>query len=144
MLFRSPVATLSGHIYSREAIVQYLLTTTIKLKDERNTYDKYLKKIDKELHDDVQAKQTDDIENFEDSQKATTCTKKRPRPEENILTGYWMAEHQPEHTGRPLHPPPTRPTSPSSGNPLRRKDLIPLIIKRKDDKVISRISPCRL
>ena len=135
-----PVATCSGHIYSREAIVQYLLTTTMKLKDERITYDKYIDKKDKELYDNAQTKQADDIETFENSQKATTCTKKRPRPVENVLTGYWMAEHQPEHIGRPLHPPPTRPPSPSSGNPLRRKDLIPLIIKRRDDKVLCAIS----
>lgn len=136
----NPVATPSGHIYSREAIVEYLLTTTMGLKEARKKYDNYLEKRDKDGQDTAQKKQAEDIEAFEDSQKATTSNKKRPRPEEKEVAGYWLAEHQPEHSSQPGEPPPDRPSSPSSGNPLRLKDLQPLLIKRKDGKVVCAIS----
>ena len=137
----NPVATPSGHIYSREAIVEYLLTTTMALKEARTKYDYHLEKTEKLGQDTARKKQAEVIEAFEDSQKATTSTKKRPRTEEKKMAGYWLAEHQPEHTSQPAEPPSERPSSPSSGNPLRLKDLHPLLMKRNDDgKVVCAIS----
>jgi len=137
-----PVATPSGHIYSREAILEYLLTTTLGLKEARKEYDRHEEEIDKEEVQSVQRKQAEDIQTFEDTQKATTSSRKRALPKEVPLTGYWLAEHQPEYNNGQLRaePPPDRPPSPFSGNPLRHKDLQPLIIKRRDGKVICALS----
>lgn len=140
-----PVATPSGHIYSREAIVEYLLTKTLELKKAKENYETYLSS------QQAQQAQTEEHEKekalvvFENSQKAS---KKRVREESEkksksalARTSYWLAEYQPEHiTGTP-EPPPDRPASPNSGNPLKRKDLRSLIIKRQNnEKVLCALS----
>ena len=47
-------------------------------------------------------------------------------------TSYWLAAHAPTHEVL-IEEPPKRPSSPTSGNPLRMKDLTPITIPRAED-----------
>ena len=121
--------------------MEYLLKATLELKEAKAKYDIFVEKMRKEEQSVAKKQQAELIENFEVSQKATTSTRKRQRPEEYAITGYWMAEHQPEHSVASVDRPPDRPQSPFSGNELRLKDLQPLLIKRsKDGKVLCAVS----
>lgn len=134
-----PVVTKSGHIYSREAIVEYLLTKTVELKEARANYDKWIARHQAKLRAQQNAELKEQVEDFEDTQKAVPTSRKRAREgkEENALkrTSYWLAEFQPEWDEEVPDPPPDRPASPFSGQPLRRKDLKPIVLERSEGKV---------
>mmetsp|Transcript_28956 Transcript_28956/g.47826 ORF Transcript_28956/g.47826 Transcript_28956/m.47826 type:complete len:268 (+) Transcript_28956:102-905(+) len=141
-----PVATPSGNIYSREAIVEYLLTKTVEVKKAKENYETYLKsERAKEAKGQAQQKK-DDIEDFEDGQKVSSVAKKRTRdgdakPKSALArTSYWLAEYQPEHVVEIPEPPPDRPPSPYSGQPLKLKSLRALKLKRESDKVVCALS----
>mmetsp|Transcript_19559 Transcript_19559/g.29002 ORF Transcript_19559/g.29002 Transcript_19559/m.29002 type:complete len:274 (-) Transcript_19559:352-1173(-) len=135
-----PVATPSGHIYSREAIVEYLLTKTQELNKARDEYEQYLLSQEAKQERKQEKEKETALVVFENAQ---TASKKRvrvddddePKKKKSVLahTSYWLAEYQPEHKTELLEPPPDRPASPYSGNPLKRSQLKPLILKRSDD-----------
>lgn len=84
------------------------------------------------------------VTDFENSQKVVVSNKK-PKKDENPLTktSYWLAESQPEleeHRDSAINlleqAPPTRPLSPMTQEPLRRKDLIPLELKWNDSNQV--------
>jgi len=149
-ILHDAVATPSGHLYSREAILSYLLTKTKSLKQAKTEYDKILQqKIQKE-ESNQQLLQLESLERFEHKnqgaiQNSTQLHSQSLKTQErrNIKTesiekgrsslkrtSYWLSEHQPEYDPKSdmlkQGPPPERPNSPMSGNPLRRKDLITL------------------
>jgi nitric oxide synthase-interacting protein len=142
-----PVATPSGHVYSREAIVEYLLTKTGEVKKARDNYETYLKtEHAKEVTRDAKQKK-EDIEDFENAQKVSAVAKKRTRDDGDVKpksalarTSYWLAEYQPEHVVETPEPPPDRPPSPYSGQPLKLKSLRSLKFKRQQDKVVCALS----
>jgi nitric oxide synthase-interacting protein len=137
-----PVATPSGHVYSREAIVEYLLAKTNDIKKAKQNYQFYLNKQRTNLEREEKNAQSLAIVEFEGKQKAAPA-KKREREEENPLArvSYWLADFQPEHKETVPEPPPDRPSSPYSGEPLRLKDLQPLSFERSSDgKVLCAIS----
>jgi nitric oxide synthase-interacting protein len=117
--------------------VQYLLQKTSELKKARANYNAYLEKLRSQKQQEADKKQQEKVQAFEDTQKATASSKKRSRedePEKNALSvSYWLADFQPEHEGSVPDPPPERPPSPHSGQPLRLKDLRSLSIKRSSD-----------
>jgi len=146
-----PVATPSGHIYCREAILHYLLTKTVELKASRTEYETYQNNQEQKTAQKELAQKEDALVVFENSQKASSSSnnnmKKRKSREDDdddnndeskkssgksvlARTSYWLAEYQPEHTDRIPEAPPERPSSPYSGNPLRRKELKSLLLKR--------------
>lgn len=128
-----PVATPSGHVYSREAIVEYLVAKTNDIKKAKANYQTYLDKQQASLEQESANAKSQEIVAFEGKQKAAQ-TKKRPQQENALArTSYWLADFQPEHTEQSLKPPPDRPTSPYSGQPLRLKDLQPLHLERSED-----------
>lgn len=131
----NPVATPSGHIYSQEAIVEYLLTKTQELKGKKQTYLTHVESLARQQQDHQQKETENDIQTFEKTQRATqagTATSEKEESKSDILkkTSYWLPVVQPKHNERPPSPPPDRPASPNSGQPLRRKDLIPLKLER--------------
>ena len=131
-----PVATPSGHVYSREAIVEYLMSKTKEIKQAKQNYQAYLDKQQSNLDEEIKETQSQAIVAFEGKQKATNvASKKRQAPSSNPLasTSYWLSEFQPEHTEQVPEPPPDRPSSPFSGEPLRLKDLHPLTFERSSD-----------
>ena len=147
----------SGHIYSREAIVSYLLSQTQKLKEQSRAYEARIQAQQSKANDkDIQSQQ-DAKDTFLQSQSggpqlsthlhSTQRIKAKAKeisiPQSSKIgqdslkrTSYWLSEAQPQYdeeasigpSSRP--PPPTRPSSPMSGRPLRRKDLIPITLVR--------------
>ena len=137
-----PVATPSGHVYSREAIVDYLWTKTVEVRQAQEKYEAYLKSERSKEKSEVDEQKREALQDFEDSQKVSSKKRAREPAAPNALasTSYWLAEFQPEHTSKNLDPPPDRPPSPCSGQPLRRKDLKDLILKREQGKVVCALS----
>lgn len=153
-----PVATPSGYIYERHAILEYLLHQTQQLKQAQQRYDQWVESQKAEQVQAEQRKRRLEIEKFEEAQKI--IPKKQKVEEENPLkrSSFWLADFQPNATDKKkkesadsaatgaidepgMEPPPKRPQSPMSQKPLRRKDLIPLEIQRnKDEQVICAIS----
>jgi nitric oxide synthase-interacting protein len=144
-----PVATPSGHLYSREAILSYLLSQTVHIRqaNEKLQNQKGISlKGESEEDEEESNKKKHALLLLEDAQSVSNKrarTKVKESLKDNALarTSYWLAEFQPEH--KPSSEPaiPDRPLSPSSGNPLRRKDLRDLILKRDDQ---SRAVVCAL
>jgi nitric oxide synthase-interacting protein len=137
-----PVATHSGYIYERSAILEYLLTQTKALKQEQQKYDQWLELQQTEVQDDQDTKRKADIAQFEASQKVVAVKKRKVDVNPLKRTSFWLSEFQPETDGKTqMEPPPKRPASPMSQQPLRRKDLIELDLRRNsDDHVICAIS----
>ena len=165
-----PVATPSGYIYDRPAILEYLLHQTQELKKAQQLYDQWVQ--DRTRHQSAQQelKRKEQVEKFEDLQKVVTTTKKRKLQEKQedkanplARSSFWLADFQPERakneflldkdndnnnnnnsknpTIHTREPPPQRPSSPMSQTPLRRKDLVSLDLKRNSDgQVICAIS----
>ncbi|KAL3897521.1 MAG: hypothetical protein SGARI_006898, partial [Bacillariaceae sp.] len=158
------VATPSGFIYERPAILEYLLTKTQELKKQQHEFERY-----EQLQDDAHANKDDrkrkaDIEKFENAQKVVAAKKQKTQANPLQRTSYWLAESQPQAVNVPVRKsgngdddadkistalvlaptkkaPPKRPPSPNSNMPLRRKDLIPLHLKRNsDDQVVCAVS----
>ena len=144
----------SGHIYSREAIVTYLLTKTKEYKDACLKYEAACAIEEEERQAEEEKEKLKDIERFHQmnasaarssteahasefsstlKRKVSTETKEEGR---KVLqrTSYWLSEFQPKHKKDHSHvEPPERPTSPMSGCPLKLKDLIPLELCRNND-----------
>lgn len=135
---QQPVATPSGYIYERSAMLEYLLTKTQELKKQQQVYEDQLAKQRKSQESEQEKKRKSNVEAFENSQKVTSA--KKQKTETNVLkrTSYWLADMQPikeeDIATAKLTPPPKRPPSPNTGRPLRRKDLIELDLKRKTAK----------
>jgi len=139
---QDPVATPSGHVYSREAIVEYLLSKTNDIKKAKQNYQAFLEKQRTKQEKESTEAHSQAIVAFEEKQKATEV-KKRDRDTSNPLasTSYWLSEFQPEWKEQVPEPPPDRPSSPFSGEPLRLKDLQPLSFERSSDgKVLCAVS----
>src|SRR6056300_1611803 len=122
-----PVATPSGYIYEKAAILEYLLVKTRQLKKEKEEYEAWLKKCQTEQNEKDAKRINVQVGEFEESQKVLSG--KILKVEENPLkrTSYWLAEFQPEQAKSPnksLNSPQKRPSSPNSQKPLSKKDLI--------------------
>lgn len=140
-----PVATPSGFVYERSAILQYLLHQTQTLKQAQQRYEQWLQSKQNENVQEQERKRKLEVEKFEDSQKVVQ--KKQKTADVNPLkrSSFWLADSQPgkgDSTDElEMEPPPKRPLSPMSQQPLRRKDLISLELKRnKDDQVVCAVS----
>jgi nitric oxide synthase-interacting protein len=130
-------------VYSREAIVEYLLSKTNDIKKAKQNYQAYLDKQHAEQQKETADAHSQAIVAFEGKQKATEV-KKRERESDNPLASvsYWLSEFQPEWAKDQVPgPPPDRPLSPFSGEPLRLKDLQSLSFERSSDgKVLCAVS----
>eukprot|EP01082_Thalassiosira_pseudonana_P003860 g2820.t1 g2820 contig12:860825-862199(-) len=181
------VATNSGHIYSREAIVQYLLTKNGELKRQRAEYERQRVEVENRRHvwEEKNRKETEQKFVTKDqgamssalvvredaaaasgggvargsstsstAKTASGNTKGKEIGQQNTLqhVSYWLTTSQPIHqkgtsgNDGDFHyaaeiealptPPPDRPTSPMSGEPLKLKQLIPLhlVHEESDEK----------
>jgi len=144
-----PVATPSGHVYSREAIVDYLLTKNRELKRQRVDFEAQLneekQKKGQEASIEEQRKRNSFVRKSEGTiqkdqdQHASAFDSKigkkidmegRDTKKESLKrTSYWLSQNAPDHVKETLVAPPARPPSPMSGQPLRLKDLISLDFK---------------
>jgi len=150
-----PVVSPSGHIYSREAILQYLLNKMQEIKDQQTSYEnqqhsrerqEVLKKEEETLKDAskfvetndgvanvVKRKATDaELQNSDlELRKKKIDEKERDvKMEELKKVNYWITQFTPSSDPAEIKEPPKRPSSPFSGRPLRAKDLIPIELIR--------------
>ena len=150
-----PVVSPSGHIYSREAILQYLLNKMQEIKDQQILYEK--QKHDKERLENIKREQEElkDTSKFIDTNDGVANVVKRKATEAELQNShlesrkkkiddkerdvkleelkkvnYWITQFTPSADPAEIKEPPKRPLSPFSGRPLRAKDLIPIELKR--------------
>jgi len=154
------VATPSGHIYSREAIVQYLLTKNRELKEQKAEYDRQRLQVENRRAEWEEKQQKKSQQNFRRKDQGAMSNalvlkddgSGQETKDENSLShvSYWLASSQPgaaaaggddgfdyekELMALPS-PPPDRPPSPMSGEPLKLKQLIPLYLVHEQDEGI--------
>ena len=139
-----PVATPSGHIYERSAILEYLLTKTQELKQQQDAYDRQVAAQEAKQQEELNTAKRKEVESFEATQKVVSSKKQKVDDSVNPLakTSYWLSEFGPEGAkASDLKEPPKRPPSPNSQRPLRRKDLIPLALRfNESDQAICGVS----
>ena len=134
-----PVASPSGYIYERSAMLEYMLTKTQELKRQQQDYEAYLSQQQASIEGDEEKKRKSQVEQFESAQKVTSA--KKQKTETNVLkrTSFWLADMQPDDiddkgiSSKQRTPPPKRSPSPNTKRPLRRKDLIVLELKRSSN-----------
>jgi len=152
------VVSPSGHIYSREAILEYLLSKMKEIKEQQQQYEQQL--LDEKLQEQKQiddeklgklkefAEQQDggvyilakrksnDIDNEDYLAARKKIIANDKSKEENIeelkRVSPWLAEATPSAEPSKVKIPPKRPSSPFSGQPLRTKDLIPIDLLKED------------
>ena len=129
------LCTASGYLYANDAIIEYLLTQTKELKERRAAWERQ-----KSEHADTSAADSDKKRkaDFDASQKLLKPAAKRVRPAEQAKadlkrTSYWLADSQPDAVETKLEEPPSRPASPHSQQPLKRKDLWPVELQWNED-----------
>lgn len=139
-----PVATPSGHIYERSAILEYLLTKTQELKQQQDAYDRQVAAQEAKQQEELNTAKRKEVESFEATQKVVSSKKQKVDDSVNPLakTSYWLSEFGPEGAkASDLKEPPKRSPSPNSQRPLRRKDLIPLALRfNESDQAICGVS----
>ena len=132
----------SGYLYEDQAILQYLITQTQQIKEQiQKAATATADSKTKEEEEDKNSMKRKSA--FESSQH--WIKKKKPPPSSNTIdaaaakddlrrTSYWLAEAQPVLSESASEAPiSTRPLSPHSQQPLRRKDLWPVQLDFEGD-----------
>jgi nitric oxide synthase-interacting protein len=135
----------SGYLYSQDAILEYLLTKTQELKEQQVAYDR---QEAQEVSTKSDERDQDDQKRLADFQQTQKVVKKRKVVDvkqaaltELKRTSYWLADAQPGEVAKvKLSPPPSRPLSPITQEPLRRKDLWPVALQWQDNKLTCAVS----
>lgn len=134
------MVTPSGHLYAKQAIYEYLLTKTQDFANQTKAYE-LQQETAMAKADTTEAQKRQREEAFEESnQLAVIDSKKKAKKAEKIVgdggvlkkTSYWLPDMQPAKVDTEVKAP-ERPTSPYSGEPLRRKDLREVALIRKRD-----------
>ena len=145
----------SGRLYSREAILEYLLLKTKGIKRQQEQYDMQMTRHiadEKEKHRAMEAGQ---ITSFTEAQDVQGITKRKASEVESKASymesrkkviddtcpilkkealrkiSPWIVDFTPSAKEADIKIPPKRPSSPFSGRPLRAKDLIPVNLQRE-------------
>jgi len=151
-----PVVSPSGHIYSREAIVEYLLTKTVEIKRQAQAYTAQQDEFRREEQAKIAEADSQSKQSFVDTQEGVRQITKRKSSAIEDPQSYlksrqrliddadnetklaelrqvapWIPQFTPEAKETDLKPPPRRPPSPMTGNPLRSKDLVPINLERE-------------
>jgi nitric oxide synthase-interacting protein len=151
------VVSPSGHMYSREAILEYLLKKTKELKHLQHQYElQSAKRREEELQrlkDDksrmaaqfaesqdvtgIAKRKASEIEQersyMESRKKKIDDTDAAVKKEELKRISPWVVDFTPSADDAEIKEPPKRPSSPFSGRPLRAKDLIPVNLERESE-----------
>jgi nitric oxide synthase-interacting protein len=157
------VATPSGHIYSRETIVQYLLTKNRELKEQKADYERKRLQVENRRAEWEEKQQKKSQQQFRSKDQGAMSNalvvrddggEEKETKTENSLShvSYWLSSSQPNATAAANSgddfdyekeimalpsPPPDRPPSPMSGEPLKLKQLIPIHLVHEQDEGIS-------
>lgn len=160
---KDPVVTRSGHVYSREAIVSYLLAKTKEIKEEQAalearravkerlqeqeeqncTQQKYMEFLQKDQGTIQYSQATHSKALTTRLQRDICIDSKGEKLKQLAKTSYWLADFNPEVDSTTLATGPNtddinkkvilRPTSPMTGQPLRLKDLVSIKLHREDN-----------
>lgn len=146
----------SGHMYEREAILEYLLKKTKDLKKQAKLFEKQ----QAQLRDDEEKKMREEgdseLNKFVDSAEGVATLVKRKSSEIESNNSYmesrkrviddtsrdkkikdlrqvapWIPQFTPEAEASAIKAPPKRPPSPMTGRPLKTSDLIPIQMTRE-------------
>ena len=158
------VATPSGHIYSRETIVQYLLTKNRELKEQKAEYERMRLQVENKRAEWEETQQKKAQQQFRSKDQGAMSNalvlkgddggEEKEAKTENSLShvSYWLSSSQPNAATATTSggdfdyqkeimalpsPPPDRPPSPMSGEPLKLKQLIPIHLVHEQDEGIS-------
>jgi hypothetical protein len=151
------VVSPSGRLYSREAILEYLLNEMRKIREQRQQHEWELKAMMKKEDEDIVNAKMLQIKGFEQSQVGIdNVSSMKRKTEDEGECGFSKSRKQliddTDHDKRlaslqavcPWLPqftpsaeivtkaPPKRPSSPFSGLPLRTKDLIPVNLIKEE------------
>lgn len=150
----------SGHIYEREAILEYLLKKTKDLKKQAKIFEQQQEQIINEERRKVDDEADAAIDKFVDSVEGVATVVKRKISDEESKNSYlesrkrkiddtsrekqqealrqvapWLPSFTPDAAPASIKAPPKRPPSPMSGRPLKVADLIPLdLVRESSDK----------
>lgn len=152
------VVTPSGHLYSREAILEYILQKMQEIKMLQAKVDAEAKDAVSRENANVKQEQLLMIQNFEDNQTSIRGvlhgstgaavvesedaharkrrideTDKAERVASLKAVSPWLPQFTPSAPAALTKAPPRRPASPFSGMPLRAKDLIPVNLVREEN-----------
>ena len=150
----------SGRLYSREALLEYLLFQTKELKQQQHAFDQQTSRRREDAIINEEQERSRGVASFVDTQDISGLTK-RKASETEISRGYmesrkkifddtddvtkkeqlkrispWIVDFTPDAGDATIKAPPKRPPSPFSGRPLRSKDLIPVDLVRETDTTI--------
>jgi len=153
-----PVVSPSGHIYSREAILQYLVNRMQEIKEQNVLYEKQIEEKKRnenslkqeeilkestkfiETNDGVtnvvkrkatEAELQNNHNHLNDRKKKIDEKDKNEKMDELKRVNYWITQFTPMADAAEIKEPAKRPLSPFSGKPLRTKDLIPIDLVRE-------------
>ncbi|EGB11610.1 hypothetical protein AURANDRAFT_20970 [Aureococcus anophagefferens] len=163
-----PVATPSGHVYSREAILEHLVTKQAELKRARELWEAE-QAADARREREASARNDEtlllEFEQANDPLVRDAPAAAKPGPKRARLddgsyshsnfaapvktgstelvaelsrTSYWLPSFTPEAPAKKLAEPPRRPPSPMTGAPLRSKDLYKLDLRKAESAKTSR------
>ena len=152
------VVSPSGRLYSREALLEYLLFKTKEMKQQQHAFDQQHSRRQEETVAKQDDERSRDLSSFVDAQDISGLTK-RKASEIEINQSYmesrkkvfddtddatkkeqlkkispWIVNFTPSAADAEVKAPPKRPPSPFSGRPLRSKDLIPVDLVRENER----------
>lgn len=150
-----PVITPSGHLYSREFILEYLLTKSKEIKKQSKAFEEQEENRKKEEIKTQTENQIIELKEFEESQQGLLNTKRKANDNNSAYfesrkkfiddtdksvklqelkkVSPWIPQFTP-NAEVIIKEPIKRPSSPFSGKALRSKDLIPLNLVKEDGK----------
>eukprot|EP00596_Hydrurales_sp_CCMP1899_P002719 CAMPEP_0119037342 /NCGR_PEP_ID=MMETSP1177-20130426/5664_1 /TAXON_ID=2985 /ORGANISM="Ochromonas sp, Strain CCMP1899" /LENGTH=271 /DNA_ID=CAMNT_0006998511 /DNA_START=147 /DNA_END=962 /DNA_ORIENTATION=- len=145
----------SGHMYSREAILEYLLMKTKDIKHQQQQFESQKYKSVEDETERLRLEKIRQISSFTESQDVSGIAKRKateietqqsymesrkkkiddaaPSEKKEALKKIcpWIVDFTPNAAPAEIKEPPKRPASPFSGRPLRVKDLMPVNLERE-------------
>lgn len=151
----------SGRIYSRESIIEYLLTKSKELKKQWKEYEEQQSRMRESMEQQMEEIRQAEVVGFKavnedavpgskrsvDDSNATSSTSDYQKKRQKLIDDTdvatrrdqlkhispWIPQFTPHAEKTILAEPPKRPLSPFSGQPIRSKDLISISLVREDD-----------
>ncbi|KAG1714709.1 Nitric oxide synthase-interacting protein [Nymphon striatum] len=150
---KNPVVTNDGHVYDKEAILEYIIHQKTKYTKQMKEYEKQKNKEKSELSELAKAEQKACVENFFAKEKSivsnplssfkdpkaggSTDSEKKKTEKANQLPSFWVPCLTPQSKPTLVKKPDKAVLCPMSGKPLKMKDLTEIIfteVKDPDDK----------
>lgn len=151
------VVSPSGHLYSREAILEYLLLKNKEIKQTQRLFEEQQRRLHSSAGEEAALAEEQAVRDFTQSQDgvADIAGKRKveaidPRHQELIKKKIdhtdkaiklaalqkmspWLPLYTPSAAPAAIKEPPKRPLSPFSGRPIRTKDLIPVTLTKENE-----------